>query len=44
MYAAQIEGSYGELYVRIGGSDNEWQPSHSRIISNTLKGFAGKYG
>jgi alpha-amylase len=29
VYAAMIEGSKGELYVRIGGSDNEWQPSMS---------------
>jgi alpha-amylase len=29
VYAAMIEGSKGELYVRIGGSDNEWHPSMS---------------
>ena len=29
VYAAMIEGTKGELYVRVGGSDNEWQPSMS---------------
>ena len=29
VYAAMIEGSKGELYVRVGGSDNDWQPSMS---------------
>jgi alpha-amylase len=30
VYAAYIEGKNGgKLYVRIGGSDNEWNPSHS---------------
>lgn len=29
IYAAKINGNYGELFVRIGGSDNEWQPFYS---------------
>lgn len=29
VYAARITGRNGELYVRIGGSDDNWQPSHS---------------
>ncbi|WP_299070923.1 alpha-amylase family glycosyl hydrolase [Accumulibacter sp.] len=29
VYAARIDGHNGELYVRIGGSDREWQPSMS---------------
>jgi alpha-amylase len=29
IYAAMIEGSHGQLYVRIGGSDDDWQPSLS---------------
>ncbi len=29
IYAARIEGRHGDLYVRIGGSDNEWQPHYS---------------
>jgi alpha-amylase len=29
VYAARIQGHNGELYVRIGGSDSEWQPSYS---------------
>jgi alpha-amylase len=29
VYAAMIEGSHGKLYVRIGGSDDDWQPSSS---------------
>jgi len=28
-YAAFVEGRNGSLYVRIGGSDETWQPSHS---------------
>lgn len=33
VYAARISGSRGELYVRIGGSDEQWQPS--------LSGYSG---
>ena len=29
VYGARIVGKRGDLYVRIGGSDNEWQPSFS---------------
>ena len=29
VYAARIVGRHGDLYVRIGGSDGEWQPSTS---------------
>jgi alpha-amylase len=29
VYAAQVEGRQGPLYVRIGGSDREWQPGAS---------------
>lgn len=29
VYAARINGRVGELYVRIGGNDQQWQPSAS---------------
>jgi len=29
VYAARVVGRKGELYVRIGGSDQQWQPSAS---------------
>lgn len=29
VYAARIAGRHGDLYIRIGGSDIEWQPSQS---------------
>ena len=29
VYAARVEGKTGPLYVRIGGSDTDWQPSDS---------------
>ena len=29
VYAAMVEGKKGQLYVRIGGSDADWQPSAS---------------
>jgi alpha-amylase len=29
VYAARVDGSRGTLYVRVGGSDNDWQPSSS---------------
>jgi alpha-amylase len=29
VYAAMVAGSKGQLYVRIGGSDGDWQPSFS---------------
>jgi alpha-amylase len=29
VYAAYVEGSHGSLYVRIGGTDNDWQPAFS---------------
>jgi alpha-amylase len=29
IYAARIVGRNGDLYVRIGGDDSEWQPFHS---------------
>jgi alpha-amylase len=28
-YAARVDGKHGELYVRVGGSDDEWKPSDS---------------
>jgi len=30
VYAARISGTNGDLYVRIGGDDNSWQPSFSQ--------------
>jgi alpha-amylase len=29
VYAARVDGLHGQLYVRIGGSDAQWQPSFS---------------
>lgn len=29
VYAARVVGRNGDLYVRIGGDDSKWQPSHS---------------
>lgn len=29
VYAARVVGRHGDLYVRIGGSDADWQPQHS---------------
>jgi alpha-amylase len=29
VYAALVSGTHGDLYVRIGGSDNDWNPSQS---------------
>lgn len=29
VYAAQVAGTHGDLFVRIGGSDDQWQPSFS---------------
>jgi alpha-amylase len=29
VYAAMIEGTKGQLYVRIGGDDSDWVPHHS---------------
>lgn len=29
IYAARVVGRHGDLYVRIGGSDEDWQPHHS---------------
>lgn len=29
VYAAKVSGRNGDLYVRIGGSDQQWQPSNS---------------
>jgi alpha-amylase len=29
IYAARIDGRRGELYVRVGGSDDQWQPHRS---------------
>ncbi len=33
VYGARITGRHGDLYVRIGGSDVEWQPSQSSYTS-----------
>ena len=40
VYAAFIEGTHGPLYVRIGGSDADWQPSFSNY-SNYREYAAG---
>ncbi|VTR93323.1 alpha amylase : Alpha amylase catalytic region OS=Methylobacterium nodulans (strain ORS2060 / LMG 21967) GN=Mnod_0201 PE=4 SV=1: Alpha-amylase [Gemmata massiliana] len=29
VYAARVQGRTGDLYVRVGGTDNDWQPSAS---------------
>src|SRR5271165_4944083 len=29
VYAARINGTNGDLYVRVGGNDHDWQPSDS---------------
>ena len=29
VYAARVHGSHGDLYVRVGGDDTDWQPSDS---------------
>jgi alpha-amylase len=29
VYAAMVEGRFGELYVRVGGDDQRWEPSKS---------------
>ncbi|MEG9434599.1 alpha-amylase [Edaphobacter sp. HDX4] len=29
LYAARVHGSHGDLYVRIGGDDNQWTPGSS---------------
>lgn len=29
IYAARIRGTHGDLYVRVGGDDTQWQPSDS---------------
>ena len=29
IYAAMVEGTHGQLYVRIGGNDTDWQPYFS---------------
>ncbi len=42
IYAAMIEGGKGELYVRIGGSDNDWQPSFSNY--NNYREYAAGNG
>ncbi|MEI8378919.1 MAG: alpha-amylase C-terminal beta-sheet domain-containing protein [Planctomycetota bacterium] len=33
VYAARIQGDKGDLYVRIGGSDDDWQPSFSNYAN-----------
>jgi alpha-amylase len=40
VYAAFVEGTNGALYVRIGGSDTDWQPSFSNY-SNYREYAAG---
>lgn len=42
VYAAMITGKRGELYVRIGGSDNDWQPSFSNY--NNYREYAAGSG
>ncbi len=29
IYAARVHGTHGDLYVRVGGDDSDWQPSNS---------------
>ena len=29
VYAARVEGRHGDLYVRVGGSDEQWEPGRS---------------
>jgi alpha-amylase len=29
IYAARVHGTHGDLYVRVGGDDTQWQPSNS---------------
>jgi alpha-amylase len=29
VYAARVEGRFGDLYVRVGGDDGSWQPARS---------------
>jgi alpha-amylase len=38
VYAAAVKGSKGMLYVRVGGSDNNWQPSFSGY--SNFRGYA----
>ena len=33
IYAAMVQGSQGQLYVRIGGDDSAWQPSFSNYAN-----------
>jgi hypothetical protein len=51
VYAARVVGRNGTLYVRIGGSDAEWQPSfsnytdYSRVRTGSrVEGLAGLAG
>lgn len=30
VYAARVQGRAGDLYVRVGGNDDDWQPAHSQ--------------
>ncbi len=42
VYAARIVGSKGDLYVRVGGTDNDWQPSSSNY--RDYREYAGGEG
>lgn len=42
VYGALIVGRYGDLYVRIGGSDTDWQPSYSNY--HDYREYAGGSG
>jgi alpha-amylase len=38
IYAARVVGTHGELYVRVGGSDDNWQPGASGYTDYTEYG------
>ena len=38
IYAARVVGTHGELYVRVGGSDDNWQPSAAGYTDYTEYG------
>lgn len=42
VYAAMVQGSQGQLYVRIGGSDRDWQPYFSSY--RNYREYAGGSG
>ena len=42
VYAARVVGKHGDLYVRVGGSDMDWQPSYSNY--QDFREYAGGTG